>query len=130
MLAFSLVSLHTFLGGGGQYSVFSVKLVSICSILQGQADEKYVEVDEREKAPHYEQRKWEEDQMSSAVFRFGARDKVKSHGKGQEYELVLDDAIEFIQALRMPCSKPDQEVRFYLFSNMKLISGFFYSECC
>ncbi|PNF38979.1 putative pre-mRNA-splicing factor ATP-dependent RNA helicase DHX16 [Cryptotermes secundus] len=76
---------------------------------KGQANEKYVEVDEREKAPHYEQRKWEEEQMSSAVFRFGARDKEKIHEKGQEYDLVLDDEIEFIQALRMPGSKPDQE---------------------
>ncbi|XP_069678567.1 pre-mRNA-splicing factor ATP-dependent RNA helicase DHX16 [Periplaneta americana] len=76
---------------------------------KGQADEKYVEVDEREKAPHYEQRKWEEEQMSSAVFRFGARDKEKIHEKDNEYELVLDDEIEFIQALRMPGSKSDQE---------------------
>lgn len=73
-----------------------------------------MEVDEREKAPHYEQRKWEEEQMSSAVFRFGARDKEKTNEKNQEYELVLDDEIEFIQALRMPGSKTDDEVRFSL----------------
>lgn len=86
------------------------------SLFQGQV-EKYVEVDEREKAPHYEQRKWEEEQMSSAVFRFGARDKEeKNRDKGQEYELVLDDEIEFIQALRMPGSKTDQEVRYLILS--------------
>lgn len=104
-------------------TVFPVEMVSPCSVLQGQANEKYVEVDEREKAPHYEQQKWEEEQMSSAVFRFGARDKEKIHEKGQEYDLVLDDEIEFIQALRMPGSKPDQEVRFYLVTNMKMISS-------
>lgn len=81
-------------------------------LFQGQADEKYVEVDEREKAPHYEQRKWEEEQMSSAVFRFGARDKDKTNEKNREYDLVLDDEIEFIQALRMPGSKTDEHVRF------------------
>ncbi|KDR07390.1 putative pre-mRNA-splicing factor ATP-dependent RNA helicase DHX16 isoform X2 [Zootermopsis nevadensis] len=75
-----------------------------------QADEKYVEVDEREKVPHYEQQKWEEEQMSSAVFRFGARDKAeKNRERGQEYELVLDDEIEFIQALRMPGTRTDRE---------------------
>lgn len=88
----------------------SVQISPYC-LFQGQADEKYVEVDEREKVPHYEQRKWEEEQMSSAVFRFGARDKAeKNRDKGQEYELVLDDEIEFIQALRMPGSRTDQEV--------------------
>ena len=81
-------------------------------VFQGQADEKYVEVDEREKAPHYEQRKWEEEQMSSAVFRFGARDKDKTSEEKHEYELVLDDEIEFIQALRMPGSKTEEDVRF------------------
>jgi pre-mRNA-splicing factor ATP-dependent RNA helicase DHX16 len=91
-------------------------------ILQGQADEKYVEVDEREKAPHYEQRKWEEEQMSSAVFRFGARDKDKSHDRSQEYELVLDDEIEFIQALRMPGSRTDQDVRLSRFCPMNMWS--------
>lgn len=70
-----------------------------------------MEVDEREKVPHYEQQKWEEEQMSSAVFRFGARDKAeKNRERGQEYELVLDDEIEFIQALRMPGNRTDQEV--------------------
>ena len=82
------------------------------SVFQGQADEKYVEVDEGEKAPHYEQRKWEEEQMSSAVFRFGARDKDKTSEKNRDYELVLDDEIEFIQALRMPGSKTEEDVRF------------------
>lgn len=90
----------------------STIIVTPYLLFQGQADEKYVEVDEREKAPHYEQRKWEEEQMSSAVFRFGARDKDKTNEKNREYDLVLDDEIEFIQALRMPGSKTDEHVRF------------------
>ncbi|GFG40919.1 hypothetical protein Cfor_11095 [Coptotermes formosanus] len=91
-------------------------------IRKGQADDKYVEVDEREKAPHYEQRKWEEEQMSSAVFRFGARDKDKTSDKNREYELVLDDEIEFIQALSMPGSRTDQDVRFSPFCPKKKLS--------
>lgn len=58
----------------------------------------YVEVDELEKMPLSEQKKWEKDQMSSAVFKFGARDAVKK----DEYELLLEDQIEFIQALKLP----------------------------
>ena len=51
--------------------------------------------------------------MSSAVFRFGARDKEqRNREKGQEYDLVLDDEIEFIQALQMPGTKPEEEVSF------------------
>ncbi|XP_046403500.1 pre-mRNA-splicing factor ATP-dependent RNA helicase DHX16 [Ischnura elegans] len=65
----------------------------------------YVEVDERERGPGSEQRKWEEEQMSSAQFRFGARG-----GKEQEdYELLLDDQIEFVQALCLPGSKKSSE---------------------
>ena len=100
----------------------SVATVMPYPVFQGQADEKYVEVDEREKAPHYEQRKWEEEQMSSAVFRFGARDKDKTNDKNQEYELVLDDEIEFIQTLRMPGSRTDQDVRLSPFCPVNMIS--------
>lgn len=57
----------------------------------------YVEVDERERLPHSEQRKWEQEQMASAVYKFGA----KGAAAAEEYELLLDDQIEFIQALRM-----------------------------
>jgi len=58
----------------------------------------YVEVDELEKVPQAEQKKWEKDQMASAVFKFGAKDAVKK----DEYELLLEDQIDFIQALQMP----------------------------
>lgn len=71
--------------------------------------EQYEEVDERERKPNYEQRKWEEEQMSSAVFHFGAKQKDKSQ---EEYDLVLDNQIEFIQALSLPGTKdkPDPQL--------------------
>ncbi|KAJ8960366.1 hypothetical protein NQ314_006085 [Rhamnusium bicolor] len=61
------------------------------------ATSNYVEIDELEKAPQSEQKKWEKDQMASAVFKFGAKDAVKK----DDYELLLDQ-IQFIQALQMP----------------------------
>ncbi|XP_036320983.1 pre-mRNA-splicing factor ATP-dependent RNA helicase DHX16 [Rhagoletis pomonella] len=63
--------------------------------------EEYVEVDELEKQPHSEQKKWEVEQLASARFQFGSKDaKIK-----EEYELLLEDQIEFIQALTMDGSK-------------------------
>ncbi|KAL1497005.1 hypothetical protein ABEB36_008037 [Hypothenemus hampei] len=61
----------------------------------------YVEVDDLEKVPQAEQKKWEKDQMASAVFKFGAKDSFKK----DEYELLLEDQIDFIQALQMPGSR-------------------------
>lgn len=55
--------------------------------------------------PQSEQSKWESDQMSSAVFKFGAKDKKAQ----QEYELLLDDEIEFVQALQMPGITKDKK---------------------
>jgi pre-mRNA-splicing factor ATP-dependent RNA helicase DHX16 len=59
----------------------------------------YVEVDDLEKVPQSEQKKWEKDQMASAVFKFGAKD---SSSKKDEYDLLLEDQIDFIQVLQMP----------------------------
>lgn len=59
--------------------------------------EDYVEVDEFEKLPNSEQHKWEAEQLASARFQFGAKDaKAK-----EEYELLLEDQIDFIQALTL-----------------------------
>lgn len=58
----------------------------------------YIEVDELEKVPQSEQKKWEKEQMASAVFSFGAKDKAAK----DEYDLLIEDQIEFIQALQMP----------------------------
>lgn len=60
----------------------------------------YVEVDEREKLPNSEQKKWEAEQLQSAIFKFGSRD-----AKANEYELLLEDEIEFVQVLRVEGSK-------------------------
>lgn len=60
----------------------------------------YIEVDELEKIPQSEQKKWEKEQMASAVFSFGSKDK--SSTKQDEYDLLIEDQIDFIQALRMP----------------------------
>ncbi|XP_044743856.1 pre-mRNA-splicing factor ATP-dependent RNA helicase DHX16 [Chrysoperla carnea] len=62
----------------------------------------YVEVDEIERMPHSEQKKWEKEQMASAVYKFGSKDKKKKH---EEYELILEDQIEFIQAMQLPGTK-------------------------
>ncbi|XP_013784938.2 LOW QUALITY PROTEIN: putative pre-mRNA-splicing factor ATP-dependent RNA helicase DHX16 [Limulus polyphemus] len=68
----------------------------------------YVEVDEKERVPNAEQKKWEEERLGSAQMHFGARDAKKQH-KEKDYELVMDDAIEFVQALKMPGSKGKAE---------------------
>lgn len=62
------------------------------------------------KKPNYEQKKWEEEQMSSAMFHFGA--KQKDSDKQEEYDLLLDGQIEFIQALSLPGTKdkPEEKV--------------------
>lgn len=60
--------------------------------------EDYQEVDDREKLPNSEQKKWESEKYASATYRFGAKDG-KEKQQQEEYELLLDDQIEFIQAL-------------------------------
>lgn len=60
----------------------------------------YVEVDELEKLPQSEQKKWEKEQMTSAVFSFGAKNKLST--SENQYDLLIEDQIEFIQALQIP----------------------------
>ncbi|KAK2715119.1 pre-mRNA-splicing factor ATP-dependent RNA helicase DHX16-like [Artemia franciscana] len=68
---------------------------------------KYVEVDEKERAPYSEQRKWEEERVAVAQWKFGARDaKAKVE---QDYEYVLDDTIDFVQMLKLPGTKEIEE---------------------
>jgi pre-mRNA-splicing factor ATP-dependent RNA helicase DHX16 len=55
----------------------------------------YIEVDEREKMPHSEQKKWEAEQLSAALYKFGSRDARQE----REYELLLEDEIEFVEVL-------------------------------
>lgn len=63
----------------------------------------YVEVDEREKLPNSEQKKWEAEQLASAMFKFGAKDASKS--QQEEYDLLLDDQIDFVKAVTMEGTK-------------------------
>ena len=74
-----------------------------------QVDSHYEEVDEKEKLPNSEQRKWEEEQMSFAQFRFGAKDAGKKK-KTKEYEIILDEQIEFVQALALPGNQKRQVI--------------------
>jgi pre-mRNA-splicing factor ATP-dependent RNA helicase DHX16 len=78
-----------------------------------------VEVDAFEKVPNSEQRKWEEEQMSSAQFRFGAKDAGKKKSQEDNYDMILDDEIEFIQALQMPGSKKERDAMEELSDAMK-----------
>ncbi|XP_063971809.1 probable pre-mRNA-splicing factor ATP-dependent RNA helicase mog-4 [Diachasmimorpha longicaudata] len=48
--------------------------------------------------PQSEQSKWESHQMTSAQFKFGVKNKQEK----QEYELLLEDEVEFVQALGIP----------------------------
>lgn len=52
---------------------------------------------EVDKAPITEQQKWEEEQISSAVYKFGAKRQEK-----EQYELLIDNQIEFIQTANLP----------------------------
>lgn len=63
----------------------------------------YIEVDELEKLPQSEQKKWEKEQMTSAVFSFGAKNKLPSNEN--QYDLLIEDQIDFIQALQIPGTK-------------------------
>lgn len=74
-----------------------------------QHDFVYEETDEKEKLPNSEQRKWEEEQMSFAQLRFGAKDAGKKK-KTADYEIILDDEIEFVQALKsLPGTREGKE---------------------
>lgn len=65
----------------------------------------YYEVDEREKLPNSEQKKWESERLASATYKFGAKDATEKQRQQEEYELLLEDQIEFIQAMTMDESK-------------------------
>ena len=53
--------------------------------------------DPSEKGPNFEQKKWEEEHMSAAILKFGAKD-AKKKKKEKDYDYVLDEEIAFIQA--------------------------------
>ncbi|CAG0903310.1 unnamed protein product, partial [Cyprideis torosa] len=72
--------------------------------------EKYVELDDREKGPPgSEQRRWEEEKLSRAVVHFGAKDaEQKRKEKEKQYDLVLEDEIEFVNLLKMAGNQEEE----------------------
>ena len=64
--------------------------------------------DPTEKGANYEQKKWEDEHVNAALLKFGAKD-AKSKNKDKDYDYVLDEEIDFVQALAMPGSKRDEE---------------------
>ncbi len=72
--------------------------------------ETYVEAEERERAPNYEQKRWEEEHLNAALLKFGAKDaKARKDKKEKKYEYILDDEIQFVQTLKMPGSDKDSK---------------------
>ncbi|XP_067933962.1 pre-mRNA-splicing factor ATP-dependent RNA helicase DHX16-like [Watersipora subatra] len=67
-------------------------------------NERYVE-DPSEAGPNYEQKRWEEEHLSSAIMHFGAKDAKAKH---KEYDYVMDEEIEFVQALQMEGTRKDK----------------------
>lgn len=66
--------------------------------------DKYVE-DTTERGANYEQRRWEEEHLHAATLKFGARDaREKSEKSTKKYDMIMDEEIEFVQALKMPGS--------------------------
>lgn len=70
-------------------------------------DFQYEETDPRERVPNSEQKKWEDEQMGFAQYKFGSKD-ARSKKMDKEYEILLDEQIEFIQALKMPGNQKDK----------------------
>ena len=60
----------------------------------------YNEVDEKDNKYNSEQKRWEEERLNLAKLSFGAKDKEK-HGKQKDYNLVVDEEIDFIKALTL-----------------------------
>jgi len=70
----------------------------------------YLDEDVKEKTAGYEQKKWEEEHLQQATLKFGAKDAKERHNKQEkQYEYILDDEIEFVQALKMPGTKDKPE---------------------
>lgn len=66
--------------------------------------DKYMEED-GPKGPNSEQLKWEEQHVGAALMSFGAKDskqKAREKNKVKDYEVIMDEEIEFVQALQLP----------------------------
>ncbi|XP_060073522.1 pre-mRNA-splicing factor ATP-dependent RNA helicase DHX16-like [Ylistrum balloti] len=65
-----------------------------------------------EKGINSEQQRWEEDHLGAAIMKFGARDakqRAKEKHKTKDYDFIMDEEIEFVQALQMPGSKKSKD---------------------
>jgi len=79
---------------------------------KGKEVDKYGEADEKEALPGYEQKQWEEKHTAAGTLKFGAKDaRDKNAAKEKQYDLLLDDEIEFIQTLSLPGSKKKKKKR-------------------
>ena len=63
--------------------------------------------DRTERGAGSEQQRWEEDHLNAALLKFGARD-AKERKKSKKYEVIMDEEIEFVQALKMPGTVQDK----------------------
>ncbi|XP_013406683.1 pre-mRNA-splicing factor ATP-dependent RNA helicase DHX16 [Lingula anatina] len=70
-------------------------------------ENRFVE-DENEKGLNYEQKRWEEEQLHAATLKFGAKD-AKAKKKEKEYDFVMDEEIEFIQAIPMAGTRDKED---------------------
>ncbi|RWS27129.1 pre-mRNA-splicing factor ATP-dependent RNA helicase DHX16-like protein [Leptotrombidium deliense] len=84
----------------------------------GKPFEEYVEVDDTEKAPNAEQRKWEEGRVELAKLSVGSKDKHEKMGKN--YDLVLEAEVEFVQALSLEGQNYKKEKEIDPFAAKKL----------
>ncbi|EGT41322.1 CBN-MOG-4 protein [Caenorhabditis brenneri] len=66
----------------------------------------YIEDDEEDHGPGGDGAKWEKEQLMASMLHLGAKDAKKHE---QEFELLLDEQIDFIQALQMPGSNEKAE---------------------
>ena len=73
--------------------------------------EKYVE-DATERGPNYEQRRWEDEHFNAGTLRFGARDAREKSKKSKTYDVIMDEEIEFVQALKMPGTLKEKEEKY------------------
>ncbi|CDW55458.1 pre mRNA splicing factor ATP dependent [Trichuris trichiura] len=75
---------------------------------EAKPENKYVEVDEKELGPGSEQRKWEEEKLINALIKYGAKD-AKLKLSRDNFELLLEDTIDFVKALQTPGNVKEDE---------------------
>ena len=71
-------------------------------------DSDYVEVDQQESVPFSEQKKWEKDQMSSAMFKIGSK-KESDENQDREYQLIVENQIDFIEEIAKKSQEPPEK---------------------